>query len=120
MTPLFDIAYLIVAINIICFISELNFTVHLVVEGAHHYPVETVFGVVASYRLAVVEFKFFLADLIDVDRSHREVNSAFIMACYGVPPIRTIYQIVRDRWVVRGLLHIEVSSISAFGLVSLS
>jgi len=54
-------------IEAIGFVTELDLAVHLVVEGTHHDPVETVLRMVASYCLPIVESELFVADLGDVD-----------------------------------------------------
>ena len=63
----FDVADFVKTIQVVGFVTELDLAVHLVVEGAHHDPVETVLRVVASYCLAVMECELFVADLSDVN-----------------------------------------------------
>ena len=65
--PLLYISNFVKTIEAISFVTELYLAVHLVVKGPHHDPVETVLRVVASYCLAVVESKLFVADLGNVD-----------------------------------------------------
>ena len=97
---LFHVADFIKPVEVICFVTKLDLSVHMIVKGSHHDPVECVFRMITDYCLSIVECELFVANLVNINRGHGKLDSAFIMSRNSVPSIWPIYEIMGDRRVM--------------------